>query len=298
MNAEIDELRKSVAEHEKLRREIEPQLETARREIELNKSMLDMLNNEIEHLNSDKIQLEKKLVNARRNTTPSVIVEEEEEDLIEEERASAAEHHGPIDVASDTHHDDGSSATHGSLLFLNKVNKSKSKIYRTCQVNKFGYKKDIEDMTFYVDELKSELEAERERNNEYATEVRTLRAQIDELKTGVSENTSTEESSINATPTSTLEVTMTKKLREMFENGRWEKEDNGEFENGLSESMREVAGVIKQRFMSYEKSIGELRTKEAYLEAQMEKIIADFKREIAEFESKLTERDNDKSQVR
>ena len=66
--------------------DLEPKLESANREIELNKSMLNMLNNEIQLLNADKLQLEKKLLNSRRNTTPCVIVEEDEEDLEEEKR--------------------------------------------------------------------------------------------------------------------------------------------------------------------------------------------------------------------
>jgi len=129
MNSEISELKSNLTQLEKFRHELEPQLETARREIELNKSMLDMLNNEISHLNTEKIQLEKKLISARRNTTPSVIVEEEEEDLIEEEqnglRSSSSKQEdkeGVIDVASDSHDNHNpESGTDGSLHFLNKV---------------------------------------------------------------------------------------------------------------------------------------------------------------------------------
>lgn len=146
-------LRAHANELERFRADMEPQLETARREIELNKSMLDMLNNEIGHLNAEKLQLEKKLISARRNTTPSVIVEEDEEDLIEEERLGAGNNKSisnrgghdsahrrandsrgspsagdQIDVASEEHdaHIAGTSGqpvttSDGSLLFLNKV---------------------------------------------------------------------------------------------------------------------------------------------------------------------------------
>lgn len=136
---EISGLKSQASELERFRNEMEPQLNTARREIELNKSILDMLNNEIGHLSSEKCQLEKKLLNARRNTTPSVIVEEDEEDLIEEERQSSGElimtaklsrnedrderDIGVIDVASDSHDAHVGHTTDGSLLFLNnKVN--------------------------------------------------------------------------------------------------------------------------------------------------------------------------------
>jgi hypothetical protein len=43
--------------------------------------MLDMLNSEIQMLNSEKLQLEKRLYITRRNTPPSIIIEEDEEDL-------------------------------------------------------------------------------------------------------------------------------------------------------------------------------------------------------------------------
>lgn len=124
-------MRANVAELEKFKMDIEPQLETARREIELNKSMLDMLNNEINHLNTEKLQLEKKLINARRNTTPSVIVEEDEEDLEEEEREATKMQQGQVvssrndglDVASSACNQGETLTPHGSLLFLNKVNR-------------------------------------------------------------------------------------------------------------------------------------------------------------------------------
>ena len=48
--------------------------------------MLDILNNEVQMLNSDKVMLEKRLFSTRRNVTPSIIVEEDEEDLEEEKR--------------------------------------------------------------------------------------------------------------------------------------------------------------------------------------------------------------------
>lgn len=136
LDAEIASLNLSRYEIEKSKEDMATMLETSRREIDLNKSMLDMLNNEINHLNGEKLQLEKKLINARRNTTPSVIVEEEEEDLEEEERESkkldeekARQQDGGdsgagsgvsgLDVASRSHSNGGT--PHGSLLFLNKV---------------------------------------------------------------------------------------------------------------------------------------------------------------------------------
>ena len=78
-------LKRSVEKHEKFKEDMQTSLENAQREITLNKSMLEMLNNEIQLLSSEKLQLEKKLITIRRNTTPSIIVEEDEDDLKDEE---------------------------------------------------------------------------------------------------------------------------------------------------------------------------------------------------------------------
>lgn len=86
MTQEIEKSKSVAEEYEQFKLEICPQLENARQEIELNKSMLDILNNEIQMLNSDKMGLEKRLFSTRRNVTPSIIVEEDEEDLEEEKR--------------------------------------------------------------------------------------------------------------------------------------------------------------------------------------------------------------------
>lgn len=106
-------LKQSLGELEKFK-ELEPQMEKARQEIELNKSMLNMLNNEISHLNGEKLQLEKKLISARRNSTPSVIVEEDEEDLEEEERNNDMQQ-CELEGHAQSHNTDG------SLLLYNKV---------------------------------------------------------------------------------------------------------------------------------------------------------------------------------
>ena len=42
--------------------------------------------------------------------------------------------------------------------------------------------KEIEDLTFYVDELKSELEAEREKSNEYYNEISNYKKQIEDFE--------------------------------------------------------------------------------------------------------------------
>ena len=72
-------LKVAAAEYELFKAKVEPDLENARNEIELNKSMLDILNNEIKMLCADKMVFEKRVFTTRRNVTPSIIVEEDEE---------------------------------------------------------------------------------------------------------------------------------------------------------------------------------------------------------------------------
>ena len=167
-----------------MRVELEPQLDNLRRELELNKSMLDILNNEVQMLNSEKILLEKRLY-TRRNTTPSIIIEEDEEDLEEEKRNDSGQSRQfdelcescEISDKIDEHNNDVDllltrrPRTYDGILMLNKQ---------------------VEDLTFYVDELKSELEAEREKNNEYLIEINKYRMQIEDLEIQC-ESTSTNE---------------------------------------------------------------------------------------------------------
>ena len=53
-------LSNELEDYKSFKIELEPQLENAHQEIAMNKSMLEMLNNEIKLLNSEKLQLEKK----------------------------------------------------------------------------------------------------------------------------------------------------------------------------------------------------------------------------------------------
>lgn len=163
-------------------------------------------------------------------------------------------------------------------------------------------------MTFYVDELKSELEAERERNNEYSNEIRALKKELDELKQQPPQNKESNE--INHIPKTTETESNNKieennqevngehvssvlgKLKELFENG-WDKEELFNDQNGFGDSFREVSAVFRQKFNSYEKKLAEMKTKESYMEKQMEKIISDFKKEISDLESKLGEKENE-----
>jgi hypothetical protein len=129
------------------------QLEQAKREIELNKSMLDMLNNEIQLLNEEKKQLEKRLFGlTRSNIPPGTIIEEDEEDL-EEERKS------DILVI-----DNNDCQNINSVCNEDAIKLTANKTYSFS--GEFLLKKQLEDMTFHADELKSELDTEREKHNE------------------------------------------------------------------------------------------------------------------------------------
>jgi hypothetical protein len=166
-------------EYDSFRNELQPQLENARREIELNKSMLDMLNNEIQMLNSEKLQLEKRLFITRRQMPPSVIIEEDEEDLEEEERTNNQQQQQPCQVQrlNSIKEEEDLYNHNNDIQFLNNNNINHLNSDGILILNKH-----VEDLTFYVDELKSELEAEREKNNEYFNDIKEYRKQIEDFE--------------------------------------------------------------------------------------------------------------------
>ena len=160
-----------------------PQLENARREIELNKSMLDMLNNEIQMLNSEKLQLEKRLYVKRRSQPPSVIIEEDEEDLEEEERSNQMHMHQStlqpcrVHKLNPIEEEEHNQQMNTDLNFINDLTRNQITPDGILILNK-----QVEDLTFYIDELKSELEAEHEKNNDLLNEIKEYRKQIEEFE--------------------------------------------------------------------------------------------------------------------
>jgi GRIP and coiled-coil domain-containing protein 2 len=116
-NASIEE-EKRVLNSQLNDRNIE--IDNLKREIELNKSILEMLNNEIKILNKD-----------GGNHRADRIIEEEDEN---DEKTVA------------------------------------------------DYSKEIEEMTFYIDELKSELEAEHEKSADYYNEILSYKKQIEDFE--------------------------------------------------------------------------------------------------------------------
>lgn len=145
-----------------------------------------MLNNEIQMLNSEKLQLEKRLyVKRRSQPPPSVIIEEEEEDLEEEERNDQIHHntYHHNDLACSVHklnpieEEEHNQQLNSDLNFINNLTSNQITPNGILILNK-----QVEDLTFYIDELKSELEAEREKNNEYLNEIKEYRKQIEEFE--------------------------------------------------------------------------------------------------------------------
>lgn len=243
----MENQKRLIRDLEAFQSELQPQLDNAKREIELNKSMLDMLNNEIQMLNSEKLDLEKRLLTTRRNQTPSVIIEEDEAELEEEEkqmmmadpkprsggrrkrhrrkangaaleriveneeeeieRENGEEQSEPSDDGEETSGSDHSredktdETTKSNSIFNDYTHDSEDHMHINSNFIHNNYdiellhkrqmnnqmtadgililNKQIEDMTFYVDELKSELEAEREKSNEYQNEIRTLQQRLE-----------------------------------------------------------------------------------------------------------------------
>lgn len=262
-------------------------MENAQREISLNKSMLEMLNNEIQLLSSEKLQLEKKLVTMRRNTTPSIIVEEDEEDLKEEENGNndlvtGAQLEGiqeePEDMSGERHENIRKKFNDNDLAFLKD------------QSNLDSLNKQIEEMTFYIDELKSELEAEREKSHEYLNELQALRLNSGKQENAYETNKTNEKWDENTPSTSSnlLRMALEKIAKNLnvddvaFDSNEIQKLNAEEKQilNELSDRLNEAKK--KQQILLKEES-----EKVKYLEGQMEKVIKNFKSEMDQLESQL-----------
>lgn len=317
-----------MAEYENYRADIEPQVEKARQEIELNKSMLGMLNNEVQMLTADKMVLEKRLFSTRRNVTPSIIVEEDEEDLEEEKRNEGNIQYNPSqDDTFGSYGEDNLDAIdrHNEDLFM--LSKGPSTNDGILILNK-----QIEDLTFYCDELKSELEVERERNNEYVNEIKDYKSQIEDFEQQHEFN-SLEMGSINeglqkeneeakatiarleeklatlasgSTAVEVLEVVKDKassvKLAEFLELFSDEilAKKNFEFFTQSSlykedrDSVDKFIGQLKESYKSYDDRLSKELVKsfeaQKNFEGQMERVSGDFRRQIAEVEARVTDK--------
>jgi hypothetical protein len=311
MNQEITSLKESIKDHEEFRLNLEPQLENARKEIELNKSMLIMLNNEINVINQEKNQLEKRLLNNRRLKTPSVIIEEEEEDLAEEQYVSNESNYDKdlikIDNDKDVEFIAQNSKDTDGILILNKQ---------------------IEDMTFYIDELKSELEVEREKNVEINNELIKSRNEIEKLKVDLNNELKFEKESKESTsniysktdeeePTEistnksetidTLKENLDNKLKSVFnvlineviDNDNYNYDDSFKnlndaySDNQLNDLFNDLVAKYK---LSIEKrdNISKSQSERLfYIESQMEKVIKDYKTEIDIVQNQMNSKDNE-----
>ncbi len=133
-------------------------------------------------LNTDKTQLEKRLFNTRRNVTPSIIVEEDEEDLEEEKRNDHTSGQN-LNYINDPNDSCGSYQEESQLM----IDRHNHDIMLLQNGPKFNdgiiiLNKQIEDLTFYCDELKSELETEREKNNELMNEIKNYQVQVEDFE--------------------------------------------------------------------------------------------------------------------
>ena len=323
---EVDKLNSELKENATFRIELEPKLENANREIELNKSMLNMLNNEIQMLNSDKLLLEKKLLNTRRNTTPSIIVEEDEEDLEEEKRSDAVEQSHTLDVIHEEENiQENVEAKKNHDRDVEFIRQKTSAISHTDGI--LILNKQIEDMTFYIDELKSELEAEREKNNEYANEVscferekasisgelnaeneRLNKELIDALfKVKEQEKTIKEfelsEKERHIAPPTAHTTAVSKYLALLKEElvqkenfdilGMLKSVDIDGFTEDLNMLFSEFIDTFKFCLQQRDKQLIEESEKVKYTEAQLEKIIKEFKQENEGLEIRLNDKIHD-----
>ena len=163
--------------------------------------------------------------------------------------------------------------------------------------------KQIEDMTFHIDELKSELEAEREKNNEYAAEIDIFKSReknrVDDL--GI-ENERLNKELIDALfldkDQEKLMGTNSKlvKYKSALKDELVEREnfdildmDNFEREN-FSALFGELCEKLKIKFEQRDKRLDEESEKVRYTETQLEKIIKEFKVENESLEIRLNDK--------
>lgn len=144
----------------------------------MNKSMLNMLNNEIQCLNSEKLELEKKLLR-KRGRTPCVVIHEESEEESKEEMSHEETESGGgrLETIEEDVDNNNDTSYSGQIIVDEKQIESDDKT--------LSLSKQIEELTFYIDELKSDLEAERENNNEHVNEIEKLKSQLSQPVTSL-----------------------------------------------------------------------------------------------------------------
>lgn len=280
----IEELDKQIVEYETYKSELEPQLETARHEIEMNKSMLNMLNNEIQCLNSEKLELEKKLLRKRGGRTPCVVIHEESEEESKEELS----HHeetpessgGRLEtIEEDVGSNDDTSYSGQIIVDEKQIDRDEKTL---------SLSKQIEELTFYIDELKSDLEAEREKNNEHVNEIEQLKSQQSQPVTTIPPSSNDE---------AALLAYYTKLKTEFIDSDRLDGLREYLTREQTSQLIQQVNGVIVTLVHNYDqkvdKSSSELKDKTeriGYFEKQLEKVIQNYKEEMSQLEAKLKEK--------
>jgi hypothetical protein len=291
LNVEVKDLKSSVEEYAKFKFELQPQLETAKREIEINKSMLNMLNNEIQCLNTEKEELEKKIYNPKRIKTPCVAIQEEDEEL--ESNNGNDNTNCKIEAVED--------------YLITEVDSYSGKLVTKCnemdtlQVdqniqNIVNLKKQIEEMTFYIDELKSDLEAEREKNSEYTSKTHTHCDQQDKLELNKSIDDSKASNSLINNSLEEFENVLNyyRKLNDQGDVKDW-LENNSQ--KSSSNIIIEVNSVVMKIIHKYETELKKEVEQKKYIENQIEKLILNFKQEISGLEARLEEKINENDKV-
>jgi hypothetical protein len=128
-------------------------IEKYEREIELNKSLLDLLNNEIKLLAHEKSQLEQQISSLIKKVRPDMS--------------------NTPTLGSDGQGDD----VQYQKTDNQQTGDSSSIRHEIIQLNQ-----QVEDLTFYIDELKSDLETEKEKNLESFNEIQANQKQIEDFE--------------------------------------------------------------------------------------------------------------------
>ena len=240
-------------------------LVAAQQEIDANKTELELLNNELKIVSTEKSYLEKKLLSLRRNNATPVIPEENEEEETEQSENDSQE---------------TTSKTKDNERNLEKLT---------------SLTKQIEELSFFVDELKSELEAEKEKNLELKMELDSKQSQIRE--------------SVNNIPVTPNEnnqsalIELSNQLRDelIIKENFGFYDDNKLTDISLKKALQELSSSMQASIHKREMKINQEKEKSSYIESQLEKLMKEFRAQSNELEislrNKSEELENYKIQV-
>jgi hypothetical protein len=258
----------------------------------MNKSILNMLNNEIECLNNEKLDLEKKL-NSKLDLQTQCIIIEDSSDYDEENsnKHSSSRLLETIEECSNSESESYSGKMPANRDETSKVVENKSEDQNALpdcdDVHNntiLDLEKQIEEMSFRIDELNSELESEREKSKKLRN----------------SQNDLSKSSETVADKNVNIFIDYLKKFKfqyltdlnfeSMLNRGAQSYTENNEIFKEFDELMIDFVRKYQLLLQEKDSCIKEKQERVDYFEKQLEKLIQNFKEENQALELKLNEK--------